>query len=248
GPVVDDLPQGEHYLTTMDSMSFQTFFNQSRFYGNFSAAPTSGTTTASSVTIPLSLISFAPSSGQLKTAEVPVRMFAGLFTFLRADLRITVGIPFQNNLIVSYRPPTATPSTYAASGAGSPDSAASLLNGPSIILSTRASNMGVEFVVPFSAFASVFQTSWSQANRVDTRYNANTNQINPGDMGTIFVASRLSSVNLTNVSVFIAFQNAEFFVPRPFPPLTSTSWDGTAPNNLERDFWEEEDPTPVEFQ
>ncbi|ADN94255.1 polyprotein [Turkey hepatitis virus 2993D] len=244
GPAVDDLPQGEHYLTAMDTMSLQTFFNQSRFYGNFSA--TAGTT-ASMVTIPLSLISFAPSSN-LKVPEAPVRMFAGLFTFLRADLRITVGIPFQHNLIVTYRPPTATPSTYSAAGAGAPDSAASLLNGPSVILSTRASNMGVEFVIPFSAFASVFQTSWSQANRVDTRYNPDSNQTNPGDMGTIFVASRLPSAQLSNVSVFIAFQNAEFFVPRPFPPLTSTGWDGTAPNNLEGEFWEEEDPTPVEFQ
>lgn len=244
GPAVEALPEGEHFLTTMDSMSLQSFFSQSRYFGTFSAASGS---TASMVSIPLSLISFAPSTGR-KNPEVPVRMFAGLFTFLRADLRITIGVPFSSNLIVTYRPPTATPSTYAASGAGSPDSAASLLNGPSVVLSTRASNMGVEFVVPFSSYASVFQTSWSQANRVDTRYNPNTNQVNPGDMGTIFVASRLPSTQLTNVAVFIAFQNAEFFVPRPFPPLTSTGWDGTDPNSLDGDFWEEEDSTPVEFQ
>ncbi|WAB24476.1 polyprotein [Avian megrivirus] len=227
-----ELAQGEFKMSSLQDMDVRSFFSQSRFYGTFSGA--SGSTTSSMLTIPLSLITFAPSGSQAvpRTPEIPIRVFTGLFTFLRADLRITVAVPFSNNVIVTYRPPTLTPTSYSATGAGNPDSAASLLNGPSAIVSTRSSNMGIEIFVPYSSYASVFQTSWSQANRVDTTYNPNVNQVNPGDLGTLFVASRMGTANLVNVSVFIAFENVELFVPRPFPPTINTQWSGTRPQEL----------------
>ncbi|AGO68205.1 polyprotein [megrivirus A2] len=237
GPEMVQLPTGEHMMSDMGSMNLQNFFSQSRFYGTFSNP--AGTTSASMLTIPLSLINFAP-TGNLKVAENPVRTFAGLFTFLRADLRVTIGVPFTNNLIISYRPPTITQSGFTATNASPPDSAASLLNGPSVILSTRASNMGVEVTIPFPSYASVFQTSWSQTNRNDTRYLAQTNQVNPGDLGTLFVASRIGTTALVNISVFLAFDNLEAFVPRPFPPSVGTQWGGVAPTSIGPDFsWEE---------
>ncbi|AQS23374.1 polyprotein [megrivirus A3] len=255
GPVETVEAVGEHLMSQLDTMSISDFFSQSRYYGTFGSA--TGSTTSSMVSIPLSLITFGPNyttgaPNAPKTAENPIRTFAGLFSFLRADLRVTIAVPFSANILVTYRPPCLTPIAYTAAGAGNPDSAFALLNGPSALFSTRSNNVGIEVLIPFSSFASVFQTSMCQANRADTQYNPQTNQVNPGDMGTIFVASRLSTANLTNVSVFLAFDNIEVFVPRPFPPSVGSQWGGAIPHSLERrlppDFsWdeiEEMDTTP----
>lgn len=223
------LAPGEKFVDISGDTNVERFFSQARYYGTFSAK--SGTT-ASQVTIPLSLVTYAPSSAPQKQAEVPFRMFAGLFSFLKADLRITIGIPFSTNVMISYRPPGITQSAFEATGAGAPDSAAALANGPSVILSTRANNMGTEIFIPFDSYAGVFQTSNNIGARFDTRYDPAYSQVDPGDLGTLFVAARLPSSQLTNVAVFIALENVEAYVPRAFGPTTSTTWSPALPASI----------------
>nr|QDY92373.1 polyprotein [Pink-eared duck megrivirus] len=264
-PVDQQLPPGEKFVEISGDTNVERFFSQSRFYGTFSAQTTTGAANASQVTIPLSLITYAGSTlnTSSKVPENPFRMFASLFSFLKADLRVTIGIPFSTNVMVGYRPPGITQSAFQATGGGAPDSAAALANGPAVILSTRANNMGTEIFIPFDSYAAVFQTSNNIAVRFDTQYNPAFSQVNPGDLGTLFVAARLSSANLTNVSVFIALENVEAYVPRPFCLPTSTSWTPALPNSLLPDAesfsWDEvdkadeempplEDDEPMEYQ
>nr|ULF99753.1 MAG: putative polyprotein [Picornavirales sp.] len=228
------VPPGEKFVEISGDTNVEHFFSQSRFYGTFSAKTSTQTPAASQMTIPLSLITYAGTgtSAVPKNAEVPFRMFAGLFSFLKADLRITIGVPFSTNVMVSYRPPGITQSAFENTGAGGPDSAAALANGPAVILSTRANNMGTEIFIPFDSYAAVFQTSNNIAARFDTLYSATYSQVDPGDLGTLFVAARLPSAQLVNVSVFIALENVEAYVPRPFGPTTATSWTPALPTAL----------------
>nr|QUS52526.1 polyprotein [Megrivirus A] len=231
GAVQKKLPPGEKFVEISGDTNVQRFYSQSRFYGTFSA--TSGQTAGSTLTIPLSLITYASSGAPAKVAENPFRMFASLFSFLKADLRITIGIPFSNNIMIAYRPPGITQSAFEASGAGgAPDSAATLANGPATIFSTRASNMGTEVFIPFDSYGAVFQTSNNIAARFDTLYSSAYSQVDPGDLGTLFVAARVPQATLVNVSVFIALENVEAFVPRPFGPTLSTSWSPVLPASL----------------
>nr|QUS52525.1 polyprotein [Megrivirus A] len=242
GPEYVEPVVGASMVNISDNLQLSTFFHQSRFYGTFSSS--TGSQNAQILTIPLSLVNYGYSTSATTVVENPFRNFTNLFTFIRADLRLTVGIPFSANVVVAYRPPgtsnTVFSNTGATAGSQAPNSLDSLLNGGAVILSTRASNMGVEVKVPFSSFATVFQTTNNRLQRTDLQYQPNESQFDPGDLGTIFVAARVNATTLSNVSVFIGLDNADFFLPRPFGPRNTPS---TAPASLlpnpESFSWEE---------
>ncbi|AQS23375.1 polyprotein [megrivirus B3CP-APO] len=254
---------GASFVTTLDSLDLGTFFHQSRFYGTFSA--TTGSTNARLLTIPLSLVNYGYSTTTAATVvENPFRNFTNLFTFIKADLRLTIGIPFSANVVVAYRPPGTSSTVFsnagATAGSQAPNSLDALLNGGAVVLSTRASNMGVEVNVPFSSFASVFQTTNNRLQRTDLQYQPNESQFDPGDLGTVFVAARVNSQTLSNVSIFIGLDNAEFYLPRPFGPrAVPTAAPASLLPNPESFSWEEveemdtmppleEEPMDTEYQ
>lgn len=218
GPVGGRFVDGTRELSLLEGdLDVASFLGQSRYYGTFNATSTTSQT-ASQMSIPLSLVHYAtngtpPNSGQ----AVPFKLFAGLFTFLRADLRITLGIPFQTNVAVAYRPPSLPQAVFSGQA---PDSAAALANGGMLICSTRGNNMGVEVTIPFSSIGEVFSTSNPRSQRSDLQYQPNESQFDPGDLGTLYVAARLPNTSLQNVAVFIALDNVSAYVPRPFPPRT----------------------------
>lgn len=242
GPEYVEPVVGASMVNISDNLQLSTFFHQSRFYGTFSTS--SGTANAQILTIPLSLVNYGYQTTTTAVVENPFRNFTNLFTFIRADLRLTVGIPFSANVVVAYRPPGTSNTVFsnngATAGSQAPNSLDSLLNGGAVILSTRASNMGVEVKVPFSSFATVFQTTNNRLQRTDLQYQPNESQFDPGDLGTIFVAARVNATTLSNVSVFIGLDNADFFLPRPFGPRnTPTAAPTSLLPNPESFSWEE---------
>nr|QUS52524.1 polyprotein [Megrivirus A] len=240
GPEESNLVMGSSFVSIDGDTNLARFFSQSRFYGTFSADSGSGTT-GSRATIPLTFTTYAPST--LTAKMNPFRLFTSLFTFIRADIRVTISVPFSADVVVGYRPPGVTPTVYANNtamgGPQDPRNIGDILNGGATVFSTRASNMGIEVTIPFSSFADYFQTANNRLQQSDLGYIANESQFDPCSFGTLIVAARVGNTSFTNISVFVALDNASFYLPRPFPPLanptapttqslpdsTSFSWD-----------------------
>nr|QKE55062.1 MAG: polyprotein [Picornaviridae sp.] len=230
GPEESNLVMGSSFVSVDGDTNLARFFSQSRFYGTFSADSGSNTT-GSRATIPLTFTTYAPTS--LSAAKMnPFRLFTSLFTFIRADIRVTISVPFSADVVVGYRPPGVTPTVYgnsaAVGGSQDPRNIGDILNGGATVFSTRASNMGIEVTIPFSSFADYFQTANNRLQQSDLGYVANESQFDPCSFGTLIVAARVGNTSFTNISIFVALDNASFYLPRPFPPLANP----TAPTSL----------------
>ncbi|UVD33310.1 MAG: polyprotein [Megrivirus sp.] len=230
GPVDPPVVIGQHVQEPFDDLGVEKFFSRVRFYGSYNLA--SNNTAGGIFQIPLTFVDYAPpSSGtnytiSATTPAVPFRAFASLFTFFRADIRVMIALPATGDWIVAYRPPGAPPTVYtstsASFGSQNPSNLSSLLNAGATILSTRASNFGMEVIIPFDSFANVFQTSNNRIQQTDTRYVPSANQFDPGSMGTLYVASRAATMTTQTVEIALGLVNVSAYIPRPFAARVGT--------------------------
>nr|ULF99620.1 MAG: polyprotein [Megrivirus sp.] len=231
GPVEAPQVIGQHPVSEFDDLGIESFFSRSRYFGSYRL--TAQNDAGGLLEIPLTLIDFAGATNSATAPAVPFRAFTSLFTFFRADLRVMLTLPSQGNWIVAYRPPGVPGSVYGSSvasfGSQLPSNLQTLLNAGATILSTRASNFGVEVTIPFDSFANVFQTSNNRIQQTDTRYTPNAAQFNPGTMGNLYVASRSLTTTGLIIEVAVAFENISAYIPRPFALRIGATGNITGP-------------------
>nr|QKE55047.1 MAG: polyprotein [Picornaviridae sp.] len=188
------------------------------------------------LSLPLTLISYGSSSNTAKIASG--RVFPSLFSEMRADLRIIVTSNAANDIMVAYQPPGSTPSVTG----DIPVTTAAITNAAWTMLSLRADNVGFELKVPFPGIGCTFQTSHNHITKADTVYKAEQDQFDPGSLGVIHVIPRSYSTSTpnANVWVFIGFENASVFMPRPFGPIRETQTQPQAAALWHEDFDEDE--------
>nr|UNY48406.1 MAG: polyprotein [Megrivirus sp.] len=238
GPVFVPEPQGES-VEVGQEISVEKVLSHPRFFGNYTFRQNTV------LEIPLSLISYSTGTGNTQnTARIsPARLFASLFTQIQADLRIIVTTSANTSVFVAYQPPGTTPTVFGQV----PLSRAALSMANFTIFSTMADNVGFELIVPYPGNHSTFQTSLSTTLRSENVYQANQDQSDPGNLGTLLVVNKdiaQATVNQISVTVYLALLNAKCYIPRPFGPLTSQIVQPTALTvqgaDDEPDFWEDQ--------
>lgn len=223
GPERSVVPVGENFVEDLDLMDLGNFFRQSRLYKSGIVTP-SGQMNGAIIAVPLTLVDYAPNQPQppVTNRENGFTLFTSLFSMIRGDLIITVTTESNTTFAVTYRPPGATLAILQNSSFSSvPKVENDLFLGPSAITSLRGDNASVQIKVPFPHFNPVWTTSMSRTARGDARYKPDVSQYDPGDLGTIFIAVRGQITANQQYRVFLALDNASFYLPRPFGPTTS---------------------------